>query len=86
MGGRFTPVLARQVAYMIGHMTSDETSKMFDELGIDGPSSSSCDGLPKTLSHVWEAHRAQWEDALRQHEEVPAQAAVLGVSLDGMMT
>ncbi len=85
MGGCFTPVLARQVWYMMGHMTSVETSKLFDELGINGPSSSSCDRLPKQLSSVWEANREQWEDALRQREVVPGEAAVLGVSLDGVM-
>lgn len=85
IGGCYTPVLARQVWYMMGHMTSDETSKLFAELGINGPSSSSCDRLPKQLSSVWEANREQWEDALRQQEVVPVEAAVLGVSLDGVM-
>src|SRR5262245_17457573 len=34
IGGLYTPVLARQVTYLMGHMTSDETSKVFTELGI----------------------------------------------------
>jgi hypothetical protein len=83
--GLYTPVLARQVSYMMGHMTSDETSKLFAELGIAGPSSSSCDRLPKRLSVVWERHREPWEDALRQQEVVPAEASVVAVSLDGVM-
>jgi hypothetical protein len=85
IGGLYTPVLARQVAYLMGHLTSDETSTLFTELGISGPSSSSCDRLPKLLSAVWESHRESWEDALRQQEVVPAEAAVVAVSLDGVM-
>jgi hypothetical protein len=85
IGGLYTPVLARQVTYLMGHMTSAETSKVFTELGIAGPSSSSCDRLPKLLSTVWESHREPWESALRQQEVVVAEAAVVAVSLDGVM-
>ena len=69
----------------MGHLTSDETSKVFTELGISGPSSSSCDRLPKLLSAVWESHREHWEGALRQQEVVAAETAVVAVSLDGVM-
>jgi hypothetical protein len=85
IAGLYTPVLARQVSYMMGQMTSEETSKLFNELGVSGPSSSSCDRLPKWLSTVWEDNRKAWEEALRQHEEVPAEASVVAVSLDGVM-
>jgi hypothetical protein len=85
IGGLYTPVLARQVAYMMAHMTSEETSKCLTELGISGPSSSSCDRLPKLLSVVWESHRERWEEALRQQESVPGEASVVAVSLDGVM-
>jgi len=85
IGGLYTPVLARQVAYLMGHMTSEETSQVFTERGISGPSSSSCDRLPKRLSAVWERHRASWEAALRQREVVPAEAVGVAVSLDGVM-
>src|SRR5262244_4448664 len=83
--GLYTPVLARQVCYMMGQMTSEETSKLFNELGVSGPSSSSCDRLPKLLSAVWESNRESWEEALRQQEVVPAEALVVAVSLDGVM-
>jgi hypothetical protein len=85
IAGLYTPVLARQVSYLMGHMTSQDTSHVFLELGISGPSSSSCDRLPKVLNPVWEANRETWEDALRQQEFVPAEAAVVAVSLDGVM-
>ena len=85
VGGRYTPVMARQVAYMMGNMTSLETSKLFEELNIQGPSSSSCDRLPKVISEKWEKHREEWENALRVQETVPAEATVLAASLDGVM-
>jgi hypothetical protein len=85
IGGFHTPVLARQVASLMGHLTSQETSEAFTELGISGPSSSTCDRLPKQLSAVWETHRVQWEAALREQEWVEAEAAVVAVSLDGVM-
>ncbi len=85
IAGLYTPVLARQVSYLMGHMTSQDTSHVFVELGISGPSSRSCDRLPKVLSPVWEANRETWEDALRQQECVPAEASVVAVSFDGVM-
>ena len=85
IAGLYTPVLARQVSYMMGPMTSEETSQCFAALGLPGPSSSSCDRLPKRLSAVWESHREPWEDVLRQQEVVPAEASVVAVSLDGVM-
>lgn len=85
IGGLHTPVLARQVTYLMGHLTSKETSEVFTELGISGPSSSTCDRLPKQLSTVWETHRMQWEAALREQEWVAAEACVVAVSLDGVM-
>lgn len=84
IGGCSTPVLARQVSYMMGHMTSDETSQLCAALGLSGPARSSCDRVPKRLSAVWERQRKPWEDALRQQEVVPAEASGVAVSLDGV--
>jgi hypothetical protein len=85
IGGLHTPVLARQVSYLMGHLTSKETSEVFSELGITGPSSSTCDRLPKRLSTVWETHRVEWEAALQSQEFVAGEATVVAVSLDGVM-
>jgi hypothetical protein len=65
IGGLHTPVLARQVAYLMGHLTSEETSQVCGELGIRGPSSRTCDRLLKHVYAVWEAHRVQWETRFR---------------------
>jgi len=49
------------------------------------PSRSTLDRLPKELSARWERHREAWEAALREMETIPHEAAVLAVSLDGVM-
>jgi hypothetical protein len=83
--GACTPLLARQISFLMGHVTSTETAAVFAEMGIEGPSASTCDRVPKLLNPVWEQHREQWEDALRAAEEVPAEATVLAASLDGVL-
>jgi hypothetical protein len=85
IGGWYTPVLARQVTDLMGHLTSDETSKVFTELGISGPARSSCERLPKLLSAGWESHREPWEGALRPQAVGAAEVVVVAVSLDGVM-
>lgn len=85
VGGLCTPVLARQVSYAMGHMTSVETVELFKEFGVEGPSSSTCDRIPKVVGEAWEQNRVQWEATLREQETVPAEAAVMAVSLDGVM-
>ncbi len=85
VGGFFSPVLARQVAFLMGHMTSKDTAEAFRQFGVQGPSSSSCDRLPKVISEVWERNREQWESELRQQETVAVEAVVLAASLDGVL-
>jgi len=81
VGGVCTPVLARQVSYAMGHMTSGETADLFVELGVEGPSSSTCDRIPKAVGKAWERNREEWEAALREQETIPGEAAVMAVSL-----
>gem|GEM_PF-5360762 len=57
---------------------------MLIELGGRSPSRSNLDRLPKTLSPHWEVHRLEWEEALREQETVPQEAAVLALSVDGV--
>lgn len=85
MIGACTPLVARQTSFLMGHMTSTETTSVFKEMGIEGPSSSTCDRIPKLVSPTWEANREAWDDALRAMEEVPAEATVLACSLDGVL-
>jgi hypothetical protein len=83
--GLFTPRAARQGAFAIAHLTPREAAALFVELGGMAPSHSTLDRLPKELSAHWETQREGWEEALRAGEIVPDQAAVLVVSLDGVM-
>ena len=83
--GVCTPLLARQVTFLMGHLPSTETVAVFNEMGIEGPSASTCDRVPKLLSPVWEQHREQWEADLRGQEGVPGEATVLACSLDGVL-
>jgi len=85
MVGPCTALLTRQVSFLMGHMTSSETMSVFKEMGIEGPSSSTCDRVPKLVSPAWEANREAWEAALRAKETVPAEATVLACSLDGVL-
>lgn len=84
--GLWTPRAARQGAFVMAHVTPRESAMLFEELGGMQPSVSTLDRLPKALSVRFEAKRASWEAALRASETVPADAAVLAVSLDGVMT
>ena len=83
--GLFTPRAARQGAFAVAHLTPREAAALFAELGGMTPSHSTLDRLPKELSPHWEARREVWEEALRAAETVPDGAAVLVVSLDGVM-
>jgi hypothetical protein len=85
IGGSWTPRAARQAAFVMAHLTPGESEALFAELGGMQPSRSHLDRLPKELSPRWEAHRREWEAAVRAHETVPREAAVLALSVDGVM-
>lgn len=85
VGTSCTPVLARQISYAMGHLTSVETAGLFAEFGVDGPSSSTCDRVPKVVGQAWEDNRVEWEAALREQETIPDESVVMAVSLDGVM-
>jgi hypothetical protein len=85
IGGHFTPRAARHAAFVMAQLTPGESEALFDELEGMRPSRASLDRLPKTLSAHWETQRQEWETALRTQETVPAEAAVIAVSVDGVM-
>jgi hypothetical protein len=83
--GRWTPLAARQAAWVVAHLTPQEGQDLFAMLGGMKPSKSSLDRLPKQLSERWEADRERFEEALRREELVPKEAASVAASLDGVM-
>jgi len=85
VAGYWTPRAARQGAFVMAHLTASEAAALFDELGALRPSRSSLDRLPRELSAQWEVHRQAWEAALREQETVAREAAVVALSVDGVM-
>lgn len=85
IGGYWTPRAARLGAWAVAHMTPGDSEKMFKEQGGMKPSRASLDRLPKKLSSHWETHQQAWEAALCTQETVPSEAAVLAISVDGVM-
>ena len=85
IGGHWTPLAARQANVLVAHLTPRESAAVLEELGNMKPSVSSLDRLPKQVSERWEEHREDFEEELRAASEVPAEAATVAVSLDGVM-
>jgi hypothetical protein len=85
IAGLWTPRAARQGAFAMAHLTPRESATLFEEIGGMAPSASTLDRLPKILSTRYEAQRDVWEDSLRASDTVPEEAAMLAVSLDGVM-
>lgn len=83
--GTWTPVAARAMARTVASTTPKEAAEIFEEFGGLKPSSSSLDRLPKRLSEMWEVQRESAEDELRTQEQVPAEAASVSISLDGVL-
>lgn len=86
VAGHFTPRAARQGLWAVAHLTPEDAARFFSELGAMCPSKSSLDRLPKACGVQWEAHREAFETQLREGLQVPAAAATVAVSLDGVMT
>jgi hypothetical protein len=83
--GSWTPLAAKQAAWVVAHLTPQEGEELFVLLGNMTPSKSHLDRLPKHLSGHWEAARARFEATLRQQEDLPTDAVTLAVSLDGVL-
>jgi hypothetical protein len=83
--GRWSPLAAEQASWVVAQMTPALGEQLFERLGNMTPSKSSLDRLPKKLEERWDSQRAELEDALRSGEAVPSDAAVVAISLDGVL-
>ena len=83
--GYWTPLAAKQATWVVAHLTPQEGEEYFALFGNMAPSKSSLDQLPKQLSIRWEQQRPRFEAMLRHQEPLPAEAATLAISLDGVM-
>ncbi len=86
IAGHWTPLAARQGAFLVAHLTPQDSETTLRELGNMTPSKSSLDRLVKVLSGDWEERREEFEAHLREAIEVPSEAVTIAVSLDGVMT
>lgn len=84
MGGLWTPGAARLMALMMAGSTLRESKKLCEEIGME-VSTSSLGRLLPLLSGAWEADRLKHEEVLRALQTVPPEAAVMCVSVDGVM-
>lgn len=81
----WTPRAAKLAALAVSDMTPYRASQFFAALGGMQPSRSSFDRLPKTLFQRWEAQRVEFEQAVREADAIPDEAASIAVSIDGVM-
>jgi len=85
IGSSWTPTAAKQALLLVTQLTPYESARIFSELGGMQPSKSSLDRLPKKLGDQWEDRRDKFETALREQTEIPEEAAIVAVSLDGVL-
>lgn len=82
--GTWTPRAARIMANVVADIPPTDAARIIGEFGGMSPSASSLDRFPKLLSERWEEHRLDWEKSLRSEDRVPAAAAIIAVSIDGV--
>jgi hypothetical protein len=83
--GMWTPLAAKRALELVTEMTPGNAEKLLEGWGGMSPSRSSLDRLPKRLSEVWEGQLPMFEAELRNCLEIPTGAAVVAVSLDGVL-
>jgi len=83
--GRWTPMAAKQSAWLVAQMTPAASAELLERMGNMTPSKSSLERLPKTLQADWTNRELVVEAELRKSEHVPDNAATVAVSLDGVM-
>jgi hypothetical protein len=85
VAGFYTPLAAKQAAYLIAQLSAKSAAALFGQLGGMAPSEASLTRLPKLLSTRWEAKRVDWEEQMREIEVMPKGVATVAISLDGVM-
>jgi len=85
VGGFWTPMAARQAAWVVSQMTPQIGEELFARVGNMTPSKSSLDRLPKLLAEQWNDDRTGFEKTLRDAITIPDQAVTVMASLDGVL-
>src|SRR5216110_2127897 len=66
VGGFWTPMAARQAAWVVSQLTPQAAEELFSRVGNMAPSKSSLDRLPKLLADRWNDDRNSFETTLRE--------------------
>lgn len=85
VGGFWTPMAARQAAWVVSQMSPQTAEELFARVGNMTPSKSSLDRLPKVLAERWNDDRRGFEEILREGMTVPDEAVTVMASLDGVL-
>ena len=85
VGGYWTPLAAKQAAWVVSQMTPALGEELFERIGTMSPSKSTLDRLPKELHGRWEDDRKAFEASLREVTVIPEGTASIAVSLDGVL-
>ena len=85
VGGFWTPLAARQAAWVVAQMTPQTGEELFARVGNMAPSKSSLGRLPTVLAERWNDDRRAFEQALRDAMVVPETAVTVMASLDGVL-
>ncbi|HEX7680004.1 MAG TPA: hypothetical protein VF713_17880 [Thermoanaerobaculia bacterium] len=85
VGGFWTPMAARQAAWVVAQLTPQMSEELFARVGNMRPSKSSLDRLAKLLAERWDDDKTQFEQALREAMVVPDEAVTVVASLDGVL-
>lgn len=83
--GKWTPRAARLAAIATTELSFERTEEFFEQLGGMAPSKTLLIKLDHYLSELWEGDREEHEKRVRHCSEIPAEAATVVVSLDGVM-
>jgi len=83
--GFWTPQAAKQALHLVSLNTPAEAENIFKEFGLMSPSKSSLDRLPKKINEHWQSNRLTLEKQLMDKFNIPDEAALCAISLDGVM-
>lgn len=82
---RYTPKVARILTHAIAVMTSQEAEGLLHEIGLAAVSRSTIHRLPQAVAARHEERREAINQALRETDAVPEDAAIVQASMDGVM-
>lgn len=83
--GRYTPGVARLMAYTIAQMPAEDGESYLAELGLGVVSKSTLHRIPQDMCSLYERDRTEIEARVRGESRVPPAARTVQVGMDGVM-